>query len=193
MSRLRVLGFTMLVASIAVTGAGCSKKQEAKTESDRGAISFSDPPPGSTTLGLCYAYDIAQMKELIGGGSNFKRLAPAAIGKKGDKVTGEACAWERKDPNGDALSLRIEVRNYGTDSAELQKQFDSLRTTTVGAQNVPKIGELAFSSASDQTTLLQVRSGKYLLTLSSRAEGKLEPIPVETMVLLGTAGLGQLP
>src|SRR4051812_34155914 len=108
MSRLRVLGVGVLIAAVVLGAAGCSKPKEKAKASDRGTISFADPPAGSEKLGLCYAYDIAHMKQLLGGGTAFKRLPPAAIGKQGDKVTGEACAWQRTEPNGDALNLRVE-------------------------------------------------------------------------------------
>lgn len=193
MSRLRVAGLGVLVVAVVLSGAACSKKEKKETSSDRGTISFADPPAGSTSLGLCYAYDIAQMKTLIGGGHNFKRLPPEAIGAKGDPVTGESCAWERKDPNGDAQSLRIEVRNFKDDTAALEKQFTDLRDGTLDATVVPELGDVAFSSKSPNTSLLQIRSEGYLLTLASRSDGKLKPIPLDTLKLLGASGLEQLP
>lgn len=183
----------MLIVAVVLGGTACSKEEKKKATSDRGTISFADPPAGSTKLGLCYAYDITQMKALIGGGRNFKRLPPAAIGSKGDPVTGEACAWERKDANGDALALRIEVRNYRDDTATLEKQFTDLRDGTLDATVVPELGDVAFSSKSPTTSLLQIRSEGYLLTLSSRSDGKLKPIPLDTLKLLGASGLEQLP
>lgn len=195
MSRLRNAGIAVLVGALLVGGAACSdKKDDAKsTSNDRGVVAFADPPAGSDSLGLCYAYPIENVKALIGGGHNFKRLAPAAIGNEGDAVTGEVCAFERKDPNGDALSLRVEARAYGDDAAGLAKHFDELRAGTLAATDVPDIGDAAFSSTSPDTSLLQVRSGGYLLTLSSRSDGKLKPIPVDTLKLLAGSGLERLP
>ena len=193
MSRMRVIGAALLVMAVAIGATGCSKDEKKEQGSDRGAISFSDPPTGSASLGLCYAYKISQIKELIGGGNMFKRLPPEAIGKKGDPVTGEACAWARSEPNGDALTLRIEVRNFKDDTAALDKQFTALRDGTLDAKSVPELGDAAFSSQSKQTSLLQVRSDGYLLTLSSRAAGSLKPVPMDTLELLAAAGLEQLP
>lgn len=193
MSRMRAMGAGLLVIAVAIGAAGCSKDDAKKTENDRGAISFADPPAGSEALGLCYAYKIAQMKDVIGGGNAFKRLPPEAIGKKGDPVTGEACSWARSETNGDALTLRIEVRNFGKDAAALDSQYQALRNGTVGATTVLGLGDDAFSSKSKQTSLVQVRDGKYLLTLSSRSAGGLDPLPIDTLKLLAASGLEQLP
>lgn len=193
MSRLRIIGVGVLAASLLLGASACSKDEKKDTTSDRAPISFADPPEGSEALGLCYAYDIKQIKGLLGGDNTFKRLAPAAIGTKGDKVRGEACAWQRTEPNGDDLSLRIEVRNYGKDTATLASQFGALRQGTIGATDEPNLGEEAFSSVSDDTSLLQIKSGPYLLTLSSRSAGGLDPVKLEALKLLGASGLDQLP
>ena len=92
-----------------------------------------------------------------------------------------------------ALALRIEVRNYRDDTATLEKQFTDLRDGTLDATVVPELGDVAFSSKSPTTSLLQIRSEGYLLTLSSRSDGKLKPIPLDTLKLLGASGLEQLP
>ena len=193
MPRIRLLGAALLVAAVTATLAtGCSKDDEQVAENDRGTITFADAPEGSTSLGLCYPYDIAQMKELIGGGNTFKRLAPSAIGSEGDPVTGEVCAWERNAENGDVLSLRIEARTFA-DQATLESQFASLQDGTLEAQPVEGFGDAAFSSVSDETSLLQIRSGPYLLTLASRGTGELAPLDLDTLKLLSAAGMEQLP
>src|SRR4051794_10473669 len=107
MSRLRGLGLAVLVGAVAIAAPACSKDDKPTAENDRGTIHFADPPKGSTDLGLCVLYQINQMKDLIGGDNTFKQLAPSAIGTKADPVHGEACGWQRTEPNGDALSLRI--------------------------------------------------------------------------------------
>lgn len=192
MSRMRILGAGALAVAVLFGAAACSKDEKKPTENDRGAITFEDPPKGSNDIGLCYAYKVDQIKDLIGGGENFKRLAPAAIGKKTDPVHGEACAWQRTDPNGDALNLRIEIRDFGDDQAALLEQYSELQEGTMGATDVADLGEGAFSSVSDETSLLQVKDGQYLLTLSSRAEGELEPIDVATLQLLAASGMDQI-
>ncbi|WP_426571034.1 hypothetical protein [Aquihabitans sp. McL0605] len=192
MSRLRVLGAGVLIASVVLGASACSKDEKKATSSDRGVIAFADPPAGSTDLGLCYAYDLKQMKALIGGDEDFKQLAPAAIGTKDDKVHGEACAWQRTDPNGDSLSLRIEARDFGTDTAALAAQFETLRTAAIDNQPVESLGDAAFATVADDSTVLQVRTGPYLLTLSSRASGSLKPIGLDAMSLLATAGVDKL-
>ena len=55
------------------------------------------------------------------------------------------------------------------------------------------MGDAAFSSVTDESSLLQVRSGQYLLTLSSRADGSLEPVSLDALKLLAASGLGNLP
>ena len=193
MSRMRSLGTVLLIVALAAAATACSKDDDTATSSDRGVITFEDPPEGSTDLGLCYAYDIAQMKELVGGDETFKRLAPEAIGVEGDPVTGEACSWERKEANGDTRTLRIEVRNYGADTAGLAEQFATLEEGTLEAQTVEGLGDAAYSSVSEETSLLQVRSEGYMLTLASRATGSLDPIDLDSLELLAAAGLEQLP
>jgi hypothetical protein len=192
MARMRELSVGLLVALLVVTAAACSDDDE-PTSSDRGTLSFTDPPAGATRLGLCRAYDTAQVKELLGGEETFKRLAPSAIGLEGDPVVGEACAWERIEPNGEVATLRIEVREFTADPAELGTQFEQLREGTLEAQPTDGVGEQAFTSVSDETSLLQVRSGGYLLTLASRATGSLDPVSIDALKLLAASGLEQLP
>jgi hypothetical protein len=189
---MRTLGVGVLAAALLFGSAACSKDEDKPTENDRGTITFKDPPKGSTDIGLCHAYDVKQIKDLIGGKNTFKRLPPEAIGAKGDKVRGEACSWQRTEPNGDSLNLRIEVRNYGKDDAGLSSQFAKLKDGTIGAASVSGIGDAAFSSESDETSLLQVRSGPYLLTLASRAEGGLKPVELGALELLAASGLDRI-
>lgn len=195
MSRMRTLGVGVLAAAVLFGVAACSKDEKKATDSDRAPIEFAEPADGSTTLGLCAAYDTKDMKKLIGGDETFKRLAPAAIGTEDDPVRGEACAWQRTEANGDALNLRIEARNYGDDQATLLEQYAALKKGTIGATDIADLGDPngAYSSESDQTSLVQVKSGPYMLTLSSRADGNLEPIPVTDLERLAAAGLKQLP
>lgn len=194
MSRMRTLGAGALAVAMLFSAAACSKDDKKATKNDRAPISFAEPAEGATRLGLCYAYDTKDIKKLIGGKETFKRLAPAAIGTEDDPIQGEACAWQRTEPNGDALSLRIEVRDYGTDQATLLEQYAALKKGTIGATDVAGIGDEngAFSSESDDTSLLQVKSGPYLLTLSSRADGKLKPVPVADLEKLAAAGLKKI-
>lgn len=191
MSRMRKLGAGVLAAALIVGGAACSDDEPKATESDRPPISFEDAPEGSTDIGICYAYDVDQIKDLIGGEETFKRLAPEAIGDEGAAVTGEACAWERTEPNGDAVNLRIEIRDYGDDQAGLLEAFADLKSGTPGAASVEGLGDEngAFAAETEETSLLQVKSGQYLLTLSSRAEGDLQPVDLAALELLAASGL----
>ncbi|MCU1372504.1 MAG: hypothetical protein JWO77_3698 [Ilumatobacteraceae bacterium] len=192
MSRMRTLGAGVLAVALLLSAAACSSDDKKTAANDRGKITFQDPPKGSNDIGLCYAYELDQIKDLIGGEENFKRLPPAAIGKDGDAVHGETCAWQRTEPNGDSLNLRIEIRDFGKDQAALLEQYADLQDGTIGAADVADLGDGAFSSSTEETSLLQVKSGPYLLTLSSRAEGKLEPIDVPTLQLLAASGLDQI-
>jgi hypothetical protein len=194
MSQVRNIGVWAVVAAMAIGVGACSSDgDDEATQNDRGSISFSDAPEGSTDLGLCYAYDIDQMKDILGGEETFKRLPPAAIGAEGDDITGEVCAWERVEPNGDSLALRIEVRDFGDDTEELARRFEELDLQTAGAEDFADIGEAAFLASTDDATLLQVRSEGYLLTLASRSAGSFDPLTPDQLKLLGTAGLDQLP
>jgi len=192
MSRMRILGAGVLTAALLLGAAACSSDSKKTPENDRGTITFKDPPKGSTSIGLCYAYKLQDIKKLIGGDHDFKRLPPAAIGNEDDPVHGEACAWQRTDPNGDGLNLRIEIRDFGDDAAGLLKQYADLKDGTISATDVADLGDGAFSSESKDTSLLQVKSGPYLLTLSSRSEGDLKPIPVPTLQLLAASGLDHI-
>jgi hypothetical protein len=192
MSRMRILGVAVLASVVLLGASACSSDEKKATKSDRPPISFAEPPEGSTDIGLCYAYDLEQIKDLIGGDETFKRLAPTAIGAEGDKVRGEACGWQRTEPNGDALSLRVEVRDFGEDEATLLSQYAALKEGTIDATDVEGIGQGAFSAVTDETSLLQIKSSPYLLTLSSRADGTLKPVPLKALELLGASGLEQI-
>lgn len=192
MSRTRVLVAGMVAAVLVLGTAACSDDGDGEGSSnDRAPISFSDPPEGSTELGLCRQYEIGAIKDLLGGDESFKRLPPAAIGAPGDPVSGEVCAWERAEESGDVRTLTIEGRKYA-DPAALDAQFAALEEATLEAEPVAALGDDAFSSTSEETTLLQIRTGGYLLTLASRGTGELEPIDVDTLKLLSAAGLEQL-
>lgn len=196
MSRVRKLGLLVLLAVVVASAAtGCSDDEGGSdaTSNDRPAISFSDAPEGSTDLGLCAAYELEQMKEIIGGDESFKRLPPAAIGNEGDAVTGEACAWERVEENGDLLTVRIEVRNFGEDTEGAAARYAELEADAVEPEPVADMGEGAFVTVTDDSSILQSVQGGYLLTLASRSAGTLEPLSTDTLKLLGTAGLERLP
>ena len=182
-----------LVALVLATAAGCSSDGGDETGSDRGTLSFADAPPGSTDLGLCEAYEIDDVKALLGGDQSFKELAPSAIGAEGDPVTGEVCAWDRTEANGDSASLRVEVRDFGDDAEGLDEQFDQLEKVTTDTETVDGLGDAAFAATTDEASLLQVRSGPYLLTLASRSTGELDPVSLEDLEALAAAGLEQLP
>lgn len=186
-----MLGAGVLAAAVLVGAAGCSKDEKKQADSDRPPISFEDAPEGSADIGICYAYDVDQIKDLIGGEETFKRLPPEAIGEEGEPVTGEACAWQRTEPNGDSLNLRVEIRDYGDDQAALLEKFAGQKEGTPGATDVDGLGDPngAFAAETDDTSLLQVKSGQYLLTLSSRSEGKLEPVDLAALELLAASGL----
>ena len=179
--------------SAAVVLVGCSDDGSDGASSDRGTLTFVDAPEGSTDLGLCDAYELEDVKALLGGEQSFKELAPSAIGAEGDPVTGEACGWDRTEENGDGLSLRIEVRDYGDDVDGLTEQFDDLRKVTADGEEQGDLGDEAFSAETADSTLLQVRSGAYLLTASSRSQGGLEPVGVDQLRFLAAEGLAQLP
>ncbi len=182
-----------LVVAIALGASACSKDDAEPKSSDRKTISFSDAPEGSEALGLCRTYDLDKIKAIIGGDEHFRRLAPAAIGQEGDAVTGEVCAWERNDLNGDSLSLHIEVRNYGEDQAGLLAAYEERLDQATDPETVPGLGDAAFRSGDDASTVMQIRSGQYLMSLSSAATGTLEPVSADTMTLLAGAGLDNLP
>jgi len=190
---MRTLGLGVLAATVLFGAAACSKSDDSsKKESDRGAISFADPPKGSMDIGICYAYNTEQIKELIGGKETFKQLPPAAIGTEKDKVQGESCAWQRTEPNGDSVNLRVEIRDFGEDKAALLEQYDAVKESATNVADVADLGDAAFSAENDDTTILDVQSGPYLLTLTSHSEGSLKPVDLAALQLLAASGLDRI-
>ena len=55
------------------------------------------------------------------------------------------------------------------------------------------VGDEAFTSKSKDTSLVQIRKGKYLITASSRATGSLDPIPISKLVAVAGTSFNQLP
>jgi hypothetical protein len=189
---MRVLGLVVVVAAVFAGTAGCSSSEGRAVPTSRPPMSFGPAPKSAAKLGLCAAYPVGPMKKLVGGGNRFRALAPAAIGEKGDKVTGEACSWERIEPGGDQLSVRVEAVDYGTDTTGLAAKFDELKAGTIAAADLPGVGDAAFTSKSKETSLVQVRRGHYLITASSRATGKLDPITVPELTLLAGSSFEKL-
>lgn len=191
MSRARVIR-SILAISLVLTIAGCSSGGDASSDTSKPAINFKVGESGAKTLPLCVAYPAKEMKKLVGGGSNFRIIVPQAIGKKGDPITGQTCSWQRIGPGKKARTLQVEGRDF-EDAAALGAQFDELKAKTANPQDVSGVGESAFSAESDETNLLQVRDGKYLLTLSSRAEGGLKPVTVNELEDLAKTAIDKLP
>ena len=192
MSRFRTLSLVCLVGVVLVTAAGCSSDNKNTTATSKPAPVFGNLDPG-VRVGVCGAYTIPNMKKILGGGKYFRVLAPTAIGEKGDPVTGETCSWQRTNAKGgDLVTLQVEARNYGKDTAGLISQMSQLQTATNGATPVANLGEAAFSSVSATSTLLDVRKGGYFLTFSSRAEGKEPPVPLTTLQFLAGAALDKV-
>ena len=193
MSPLRRVGLAALVATVVLAGAACGSDDDGGATSGRAPAVFADPPEGANSIGVCRSFDTATIKEQVGGGSNFRRLAPTAIGKAGDAVTGESCSWERQDPGGAFRTLTITVRNFGADAAALGDAFESRTSSLVDAEELPGLGDAAVTSASAEATEVFVNQGPYELQVASRAGEGLDPLPVETLVFLATAGLEVLP
>lgn len=182
----------VLAASVALAAAGCSSDAEPATTTQRGKLEFGTPPPGATRLGLCKAYQDDQIKGVLGE-DGFRKLAPSALGEEGDAATGESCRWVRSGGGDDSLSLTIEALDYGADLAGLEAKFTELEGGTIGSEVVEGLGDAAFSSASEETSILQVRTGQYLLTLSTQARGKgVEPLDPDTLKILAGAALEKL-
>ncbi len=193
MSRMRLLGAVVGVLAVLATASGCSSDGDtATTTTSRPPVVFKAAPAEATRLGACKSLTIERMKELIGGEERFRALAPEAIGEEGDAVTGEACSWERKGPGENELSVRVEVRDYGTDTAGLVAKFDELKTGTVAATDAD-VGDAAFTSQSEETSLVQIRKGSFLITASSLAAGDLDPIDVGELTFVAATPLDVLP
>jgi hypothetical protein len=193
MSRVRVLGVVVAVAAVLAATSGCSDSEGRTAPTTRPRMAYGTAPKSATKFGLCSAYPVAAMKKLVGGGNRFRVLAPAAIGEKGDRITGEACAWERIEPGGNELSVRVEVVDYGTDAPGLSEKFDELKKGTIGAADLPGVGDAAFTSFSEETSLVQVRQDHYLITASSRSAGKLSPVTVPELTALAGQSFAKLP
>jgi hypothetical protein len=195
MSRVRNFGVVAVATIVLVTGVACSKSDDGGDAgtSGRAPVEFADPPEGSTSLGLCHAYPVANVKKLLGGTSSFRRLAPAPIGRKGDPVTGERCAFERDEANGDLRTLTIEVRDYGADTAALTDSFTLLRGAMTDPKPISGVGDEAVGAQTKDLAVVYARQGQYELRVVSRSDGDLDPVPVDTLTFLAGQGLGILP
>jgi hypothetical protein len=182
---------TLLALSIVLAVAGCSSDSKSAATTTRPNLNFKAGLSKSNQLGVCSSYQVGRMKQIVGGGSGFRIQAPAPIGKKGDAVIGERCAWTRTGGGSDALILTIEARKWN-DLGGLTNDYTTLRSQTIGAADVPGIGDAAFTSSSKSSSLLQVRFGSYRLTYSSSTQGKLKPIPVADLEDLAKTAVAKL-
>ncbi|MBX3286814.1 MAG: hypothetical protein KF703_15800 [Actinobacteria bacterium] len=174
-------------AAVALGSLGaCSSSDDASPPTTRAQMTFQTTPPEASRLGVCASFTTAQMQELLGGDEVGPAL-PEAIEESGGAVTGESCQWELRGGGDSSRSVRIEARDYGSDTAALATRFDELKAATPDATDLPGIQDAAFSASSDEASLVQVRLRQYLLTASSRGTGDLEPLTAaELGVLLGT-------
>ena len=192
MSDMRRVGAIALVTVFVLCGvAGCSGSNQAAPPTTRPSLVFGAGVPPVNNLGVCSVYPVPQMKALIGGGANFRIQPPQAIGNKGDPVVGESCSWSQSGGGNTGLILVLETRKWN-DAAGLQTQFTSLHSTTIGATDVIGLGDAAFTSQSPATSLLQMRSGLYMLTYSSTVQGNLTPISLATLEGLARMALPKL-
>lgn len=178
----------LLAGALAIAGplAACSSSDDAAPPTTRAQMTFQTTPPEATRLGVCTSFTAEQMADLLGG-EDVGPALPEAIEEGGGAVTGESCSWELDGPGDDSRSVRIEARDYGTDTDALTARFDELQAATTGATELPGVEDAAFSASSDEASLVQVRVRQYLLTASSRGTGDLEPLSTaELGVLLGT-------
>lgn len=182
----RTLALLAGALALAAPLAACSSSDDAAPPTTRAQMTFQTTPPEATRLGVCTSFTTAQMQELLGG-TKVGPALPEAIEEDGGAVTGESCSWELDGKGDSTRSVRIEARDYGSDTAGLTSRFDELKAATPDAADLPGIDDAAFSASSDEASLVQVRLRQYLLTASSRGTGDLEPLTAaELGVLLGT-------
>lgn len=192
MSRVRTAA-TVLVAVAVLLAAGCSSDKQQATTTSQPALVFNGGSKTPTGINrICGAYAIKSIKKVVGGGKYFRILLPTPIGNKGDAVTGQSCSWERRSPGNKVRGLQVEARDYGSDTGSLVTQMTQLEAATKGAVAVPNLGDHAFSATTSSSTLLDVRQGKYFVTVSSHGEGGLDPLPVGTLQLLAASALAKL-
>ena len=183
------------MAMVALGGAlaGCSDDKQQASTTSRAPMSFGTTEPSSSPFKLCKVYPVAGVKKVVGGGNRFQVQPAESITESSGAVLGEACSWERRGPGKDSLLLRVEARDYATDLAGLASKFKELRANTVAATTLEGVGDEAFTSKSKDTSLVQIRKGKYLITASSRATGSLDPIPIPKLVAVAGTSFNQLP
>lgn len=179
----------VLASAVVVTLslAACSSSEDAVAPTTSLArMTFQTMPPEATRLGVCTSFTTEAMRDLLGGDEVAPAL-PQSIEEGGGAVTGESCSWELAGAGDTTRSVRIEARDYGTDTVGLATRFDELKAATPEATDLPGVDDAAFSASSDEASVVQVRLRQYLLTASSRGTGDLEPLSAaELGVLLGT-------
>ncbi len=169
----------------------CSSDGESSTATDTPVLSFEPVPDEATRLGVCTSITIDQIEGLLG--ADTVASLPSSITEGGGVVTGEGCTWEAKSGGDASRAIRVEARDFADDTKSLEQRFEDLRAGTEGATDLPGVGDAAFSAATDDATVVHIRSKQYLLTASSRGTGGEAPVGTPELGMVLAATLGQLP
>ena len=123
------------------------------------------------------------LQVMLGKSKLDPKIPSAIVGWNG--ITSPALRYELLKRKWD-LIIPDEVHNAKNFEAKrTQSLYGELQSGTLGAEAVNDLGDAAFASVTDETSLLQVRSGPYLLTLASRATGELDhQVPVARLDLV---------
>ncbi len=193
MSNMRRVGAIVLVAaSMAFAAAGCSSDAKTVGTTVRQNLTFKSGLSKANQLGVCSTYQVKQMQDLLGGGPNFRILAPGDLGKKGDPSVGETCSWTNTGGGTNTLTLTIEARKWQAAPA-LDAQYTKLRSERIGATDVAGLGDAAYTWQSPTATNLEVRTGLYEVTYSSSVQGKqLKLVPLAKLQSLAAAAVAKL-
>lgn len=177
---------------LAVGLGACSSDGDKAASSTTAVLSFEPVPSEATRLGVCTSITIDQMTGLLG--DDVVASLPSSITEGGGAVTGESCSWDAKgEGSGASRSVHVEARDFADDTDWLAQRYEDLRAGTTGATDLPGVGDAAFSAETDDTTVVQIRTGHYLLTASSRGAGGEAPVTAGELGMVLAATMSKLP
>lgn len=188
-----------LLLVLAVVGGllACSNKKAAgpKKRLLKAEASFGTLPGNPDPRNICGAYAVKDIKDLLGGGKQFRQFAPEKLKNRGGPGSaGVECRWQRGGPGkDDEVTLRVDAIDYKKASAgTLDAAWSGAKAALRKVERVPNLGDDAVSGTINGGNTVTARKGSWMITVSSAATGKAEATMTTVLTLVAARAVARV-